>query len=223
MAENSQSSKSVNPAGFQYTEFTSFDEFLKRTYLGIENVLLLIRIGAFRDLSPEKQQLKWRTHLFFKGGTRSVKQPELFVAEPKNYTLPSLPVDQLEQAFEEMELLGFPLSSPFLLLKNNIKLNVQLKHLKKFNNQCITVYGYLVSIKTTKTNKQELMNFGTFIDYWGTYFETVHFPPTLKKFPFRGAGIYELYGKVTEEFGYYSLEIIKSEKLTYVDDPRYAE
>jgi DNA polymerase-3 subunit alpha len=204
-------------------EFTSFDEFLKRTYLGIENVLLLIRIGAFRGLSPEKQQLKWRTHLFFKGSTRSVKQPELFVAEPKNYALPSLPVDQIEQAFEEMELLGFPLSSPFLLLKNNIKLNIQLKHLKKYSSQCITVYGYLVSIKNTKTNKQELMNFGTFIDYWGTYFETVHFPPTLKKFPFRGAGIYELYGKVTEEFGYYSLEIIKSEKLTYVDDPRYAE
>jgi DNA polymerase-3 subunit alpha len=204
-------------------EFTSFDEFLKRTYLSIENILLLIRIGAFRRLSPEKQQLKWRTHLFFKGSTRSVKQPELFAAESKNYILPSLPVDRLEQAFEEMELLGFPLSSPFLLLKNKVEPKVQSKHLKKYNNQCVTIYGYLVSIKNTKTNKQELMNFGTFIDYWGTYFETVHFPPALRQFPFRGYGIYELYGKVSEEFGYYSLEIIKSEKLNYVDDPRYAE
>ena len=67
------------------------------------------------------------------------------------------------------------------------------------------------------------MCFGTFIDYWGTYFESVHFPPVLRTFPFHGSGIYELYGKITEEFGYYSLEVVKSKKLNYIEDPRYSD
>jgi DNA polymerase-3 subunit alpha len=201
--------------------FTSFEEFLKRTYLSIENVLLLVRIGAFRRLSTEKQQLKWRTHLFYKMNKRVEKQPELFETPNKKYDLPSLLVDELEQAFEEMELLGFPLCNPFLLLNEQLSPQLKARDFRNYEKQCITLYGYLVAIKNTKTNKNEHMAFGTFIDYWGTYFETVHFPPTLRKHPFQGHGIYLLYGKITEEFGYYSLEIIKSEKLIYTDDPRY--
>jgi DNA polymerase-3 subunit alpha len=67
------------------------------------------------------------------------------------------------------------------------------------------------------------MCFGTFIDFWGNFFESVHFPLTIRRFPFLGRGIYEINGKVTEEFGYYSLEVIRSKKLNYTGDPRYAE
>ncbi len=65
------------------------------------------------------------------------------------------------------------------------------------------------------------MYFGTFQDYWGTIFESVHFPPIAKQYPFQGRGIYKLCGKVTEEFGYFSIEVIQSIKLNYIEDVRF--
>ncbi len=211
----------------QYREvngaFTSLEELLKGTYLSIENVLLLIRIGAFRKISSEKQQLKWRVHLFYKTNTRTDKQPELFEQKNKDFTFPNLPVDKLEQAFEEMELLDFPLCNPFLLLQEPVKPTIRATLFNEYAGRKIKMYGYLVSIKNTKTNRNEHMCFGTFIDYWGNFFESVHFPPTIRKFPFQGRGIYQINGRVTEEFGYYSLEVIHSKKLNYIGDPRYNE
>lgn len=204
-------------------EFNSFDNFLKRTFLTIENVLLLIRIGAFRNISTEKQQLKWRTHLFFKRDQQKDKQPVLFEPLNKKFAFPHLPVAKLEQAFEEMELLDFPLCNPFLLLKDPVQPTIKALSFDQYSGKKIKMYGYLVSIKNTKTCKGEHMCFGTFIDYWGNFFESVHFPPTLQQFPFQGRGIYLLIGFVSEEFGYYSIEVEKSYKLNYVEDPRYAE
>ncbi|MDZ7777704.1 MAG: hypothetical protein U5L09_19855 [Bacteroidales bacterium] len=64
------------------------------------------------------------------------------------------------------------------------------------------------------------MNFGTFVDVHGEFFDTVHFSASLKKHPFRGYGIYLLYGKIVEEFGYASLEVEKMAKMPVVGDPR---
>jgi DNA polymerase-3 subunit alpha len=59
------------------------------------------------------------------------------------------------------------------------------------------------------------MHFGTFIDLHGEFFDTVHFPPSLKSYPFRGDGIYLLLGKIVEEFGYPSLEVEKMAKMPF--------
>ena len=75
------------------------------------------------------------------------------------------------------------------------------------------MFGYLVTYKYVKTKLGEIMYFGTFYDYWGNIFDTVHFPPIVKQFPFVGRGIYKLYGKVVNDFDYYSLEITKMEKM----------
>jgi len=68
---------------------------------------------------------------------------------------------------------------------------------------------------------KEAMHFGTFSDRNGLFFDTVHFPPVVKKFPFRGYGIYLLSGKVVEEFGFASLEVKRMEKLPLKKDPRF--
>ena len=67
------------------------------------------------------------------------------------------------------------------------------------------------------------MYFGTFLDKNGDYIDTVHFPPVAKKYPFRGRGVYQLTGKVTEEFDCVSIEISYMEKLSIIQDPRYAD
>jgi DNA polymerase-3 subunit alpha len=203
-------------------QFDSFEQFLKSTYTTMETVLLLVRIDAFRSVSKEKAPLKWRIHLFYKTSKQKESAPELFEQPSKNFTFPSLPVDELEQAFEEMELLDFPLCNPFLLLKNSVTPEIKAEELSAHKGTVILLYGYLVAIKSTQTSRGDVMYFGTFQDYWGTVFETVHFPPIAKQYPFRGRGIYKLYGKVTEEFDYFSIEIIQSIKLNYVEDVRYS-
>ena len=67
------------------------------------------------------------------------------------------------------------------------------------------------------------MYFGTFLDIEGDFIDTVHFPPVAARYPFRGRGVYTLTGNVMEEFGYYTLEVEKMVKETYIDDPRYSD
>lgn len=84
----------------------------------------------------------------------------------------------------------------------------------------VTIYGYLVTLKPVRTVKGEIMNFGSFIDCEGSYFDTVHFPPSLKQHPFRGNGVYRIRGKVVDEFGFLSIEVQHMHKLNRKPDPR---
>jgi DNA polymerase-3 subunit alpha len=80
--------------------------------------------------------------------------------------------------------------------------------------------GNLITIKNVRTVKREMMHFGTFLDAAGEFFDTVHFPDSLKKYPFRGMGVYLILGKVVEEFGYPSLEVEKMAKLPIKPNPK---
>ncbi|MEL7269640.1 MAG: hypothetical protein AAGL34_08705, partial [Bacteroidota bacterium] len=63
----------------------------------------------------------------------------------------------------------------------------------------------------------------TLVDQHGEVFDTVLFPPVAAKYYFRGKGIYRFYGKVVEEFGFLSIEVIKMQKEDYIPDPRYSD
>ncbi|MDX1653149.1 MAG: DNA polymerase III subunit alpha [Brumimicrobium sp.] len=204
-------------------EFQDFDSFIERTNPTMENLVLLIRIGAFRNFQVSKKNLQWRTHLFFRKTNLRTEQMHLFSQEKRDFKLPVLHCEPFEQAFEEMELLGFPLCDPFSLLTQPVEHTFDLTALPEFVSRTITLYGYLVSTKSTKTSKKELMYFGTFLDANSQTFDTVHFPDIARKFPFMGRGIYKITGKVMEEFGYYSIETQHLEKLNFIGDPRYEE
>jgi DNA polymerase-3 subunit alpha len=81
--------------------------------------------------------------------------------------------------------------------------------------------GYFVTRKNVTTSNRKLMNFGTWIDMHGQFFDTTHFPNALAQYPFKGKGCYLITGKVVEDFGFPSLDVIKMEKLPYVKDERY--
>ena len=140
----------------------------------------------------------------------------------EEYTLPALHHDKLENAFDEIELLGFPLSNPFDLLEEAELPDLRSAELEYHVNEVVTITGYLVSIKNTRTNSKKRMHFGTFLDYDGKFIDTVHFPPSVSQYPFTGKGVYRLKGKVVEEFGFYSIEVDEMERLAMVPDPRYA-
>ncbi len=67
------------------------------------------------------------------------------------------------------------------------------------------------------------MFFGTFIDLQGGTIDSVHFPESGRKFPFRGRGVYQLKGILTEEFGFYTLEVGEMNKMHFMEDVRFRD
>jgi DNA polymerase-3 subunit alpha len=145
----------------------------------------------------------------------------LFKTESIHYKTPELLSSKLEDAFDEMEYIGYPLGSPFDLLTIPLKENIFASDLLAYIGKIVTVYAYYVTAKRTMTSKTELMYFGTFLDRKGDFIDTVHFPVIAKKYPLRGRGIYQLTGKVTAEFDCISIEVSYMEKLSIIQDPRY--
>jgi len=84
----------------------------------------------------------------------------------------------------------------------------------------VRMLGRLVTIKYVKTVKNEIMNFATFLDFEGQFFDSVHFPDSLKQYPFHGYGIYLMKGKIVEEYGYTMLEVHKLARMPVMADPR---
>lgn len=202
--------------------FTSLEDFIDRVPLSMDQLSILIRIDAFRFTGINKHELLWKAHMVL-SKTKRLEHPKLFAPRRQQFKIPKLDTTDLEIAFEQLELLGFTLCSPFALLTETPKNHNGQKDLAQYLNKKIDIYGYLVTVKPTKTSKGERMFFATFLDQQGKVFDTVLFPPIAAKYPFRGRGIYRSYGKVVSEFGFLSIEVIKMRKEAYVEDPRYAD
>jgi DNA polymerase-3 subunit alpha len=202
--------------------FQSLDDFIDRVPISIEQISILIKINAFRFTGINKRELLWEAHLKISKTVIQEHIITLFKTEKINYKTPQLTSTDLENAFDEIELLGFSLCNPFHLLKNPSPSNLRANHLLSFKNKTITIEGYLVTTKNTSTSNGKRMCFGTFLDREGNFIDTVHFPPVASKFPFRGKGIYTITGKVLEDFDCVNIEVSRMERETIIEDPRYA-
>jgi DNA polymerase III alpha subunit len=194
---------------------------VKRIDISLDQLSVLVRVGAFGFTGKNKKELLWRAHFLLTKRKMIPRVPQLFAIEPKNYALPALTIQKFEDAFDEMELIGFSLTSPFHTLRSYPNSELCTQDFPKHLNKNVTILGYLVTVKTTRTSKGDAMQFGTFLDMKGQFIDTVHFPQVAVKYPFRGKGIYTLYGKVVEEFEFYSLEVNRMQKEMYIEDPRY--
>ncbi len=203
--------------------YTGLGNFVTRVHIGIEQLLILIRIDAFRFTGKSKKQLLWNAHLLLNPAAHKKIMPiSMFQLPAKDYQLPPLIQNTVEDAFDEIELIGFPVTvSWFDLLQTKFRGQVLAKDMNKHINKKVKMLGQLVTIKYIKTKNREWMHFGSFHDVKGDFFDTVHFPQSLKKYPFRGSGLYLILGKVVEEFGFTSIEVEKLAKLPIVTDPRY--
>lgn len=203
--------------------FLSLDDFIERVPISIEQISILIKIDAFRFTQQNKRELLWEAHLKISKTIVEEHRMTLFKTERINYRTPELPSTALENAFDQIELLGYPLYNPFHLLKTASTNTMRAKALKHFEKQQVTIEGYLVTTKTTSTANHKVMFFGTFLDRDGDFIDTVHFPPVAAKHPFRGKGIYEITGTVLIEFDCINIEVSKMEHLAIIEDPRYAD
>ncbi|MFD0862321.1 DNA polymerase III subunit alpha [Sungkyunkwania multivorans] len=203
--------------------FNSLDNFIERVPISIEQLMILIKVNAFRFTQRNKRELLWEAHMKVNKVTFEEFRPTLFKAEKKDYQLPNLPNTLQEDAFDQIELLGFPLTNPFSLLLEPSNSTLKARDLHHYTGKWVLIDGYLVTTKKTSTNKGKQMFFGTFLDQDGDFIDTVHFPPIAAKFPFRGKGIYRIQGKVLEEFDCINIEVSKMERLPIIEDPRYAD
>ena len=212
--------------------FKNLEDFITRVKISAEQLEILIRIGAFRFTGMNKYELMWEKNAVFNPKIKYEQSNLLFTEMTQKFKLPELTEGKYDQVFDEIELLGFPLCSPFELLAEDAE-SVSLsasrtpssgstaRTLKHFSHKKINILGYYVCKKNVRTSNKRLMNFGTWLDEAGDFFDTVHFPPSLQQSPFRGKGIYLIHGKVVEDFGFMSIEVIRMERLPYRGDERY--
>jgi DNA polymerase-3 subunit alpha len=203
--------------------FAHLDDFLDRVTISVEQIDILIRINAFRFTGRNKRELLWEARFKINPAPQHEEQQDLFREPRRNYTLPRLTSSTLEDAFDQMELLGFPLCSPFELCTVLPENMATAQELPQRVGQRVTACGYLVTAKTTSTVKGDRMAFGNFVDVAGRFIDTVHFPPVLRQYPFRGRGVYTITGTVSEEFDCVSIEVEKMERVKVVEDARYRD
>jgi len=201
--------------------YADLNDFVTRVCPGLEQAILLIRAGAFRFTGRKKAVLLWEAHMLInKNKTESVRP--LFSSPVKEFTLPDLVQGNTEDVYDEIELFGFPVTmSWFDLLVTPFRGEVSARNMINHKGKKIRMVGHLVTVKYIKTIKNDWMNFGSFIDSEGNFFDTTHFSQSLKYYPFKGSGTYLILGKVVEEFGFPSLEVEKMAKLPIVPDQRY--
>ncbi|MFM7814715.1 MAG: PHP domain-containing protein, partial [Flavobacteriales bacterium] len=208
--------------------FEHLEDFLDRVPIGLEQAILLARIGALKFTGTSKKELLWKLHLWIEKGQRAITTASLFSPQHKAISIPALEHHWVEDAYDEIELLGFPLCNPFDLI--DLERNPELKradffecHADQFTHrmgQRIWTIGYRVTIKPTSTNKGERMFFGTFLDRRGKFIDSVHFPEVAKKYPMQGWGLYVIQGVITEEFDAITIQANYARKLQLITDPR---
>ncbi|HSV88285.1 MAG TPA: hypothetical protein VLH61_06550, partial [Bacteroidales bacterium] len=199
--------------------FLGLEDFAQRTGASLEQLLLLVRVNAFRFTGIAKAHLMWKAHLL--AGKKAVTSQLLFAVNEKPFQFPAPETDPIQDAYDEMELLGFSVSaSPFGLIKSSFRGELLAADMLQHIGQKVRMVGWLVTIKYVRTIKNEMMHFGCFLDVNGNFFDTVHFPDSAKTWPFRGSGVYLLQGIITQEFGFASLTVEKMAKMPIKPDPR---
>ncbi len=204
-------------------DYLSLEDFINRIPIGIESIKILIFIGAFRFTGKTKNQLLVIASLLlnnFKPENRSL----MLLQEPvKEYKLPVLERSLFEDAFDEIELLSFPVScTVFDLLQTKFRGNIMANDLVAHHKKQVRMLAYLISRKQVPTKKGN-MYFGTWIDHEGNYFDTAHFPDCLAQYPFQGGGCYLLLGIVEVDYHFPTITIIKMAKMPFIPDPRYMD
>ncbi|MBK6343280.1 MAG: DNA polymerase III subunit alpha [Flavobacteriales bacterium] len=222
--------------------FADLQDLLKRVPLHVEQARILIRVGALRFTGKSKPQLLWDLTLLHRPAAVS-SDGDLFITRVEEPKLPDLQFYPLADAYDELELLGFPLCDPFSLVNAALghgpratglsteepvargpqPATILAREMSSCVGKQVQMLGYMIHVKTTTTQSGSYMSFGSFIDPAGDFWDSTQFPSVAERFPFRGRGVYRLTGVVEEEFGHCALRTISMEKLPWKPDPRYGE
>lgn len=200
--------------------YTSLENFVLRTGIKLQQLITLIRCGALRFTNTGKKELLWEAHLL----TSKAGEPThtlLFENSIKKPVLPKLDYNILEDIYDEIELIGFPVTATiFDLVKSDYRGSATAKDLVRLVGETVRIVADYVCDKDVRTKSIQRMKFGTFLDINGDFIDTVHFPAQLKAYPLWGDGVYLIQGKVVIDFGCPIIEVEKCAKMPLKADPR---
>jgi DNA polymerase-3 subunit alpha len=197
--------------------YKSLHNFIARVPVSLEQMRVLIKADTFSFTGHDKTELLWEIHSMIQPNHQKTCTQELFQTATPKWELPTFTYSKIDEAFDEMALLGFSLASPFTLLKHDLPSHFMAKEMQQFVNKTVSIVGYWVNTKKTYTSNGDKMYFGTFTDLEGNWIDTVHFPPSAKQFPFTGPGCYLITGKVVNEYDFISIEVNELKRLPMVD------
>jgi DNA polymerase-3 subunit alpha len=193
-------------------DYKSLLDFIERLEPAVAQLNILIRIGAFRFTGRNKKELLWEAN-FLQKQTQLTTGKQLFKSDPLKFALPHLAQHPLDDAIDQIELLGFPLCNVFELVDDDVTQYIPAKDIGDHSGKEIKMLGYLITTKQVRTVKNDMMYFGTFIDVNGDWLDTVHFAGVNRYYPLGGKGFYKMSGKVVEDFGVYTLEVRVCKKV----------
>jgi DNA-directed DNA polymerase III PolC len=196
--------------------FLHLQDFIERTNITAEQLNILVSIGAFRFTEKSKKQLLWEANfLQKKNKSHPPAHASMFNEPPKEFALPVLVDNPIDDMYDEMEILGFPLRNPFEVVNDDPLKYIPAKEIGNHLHKQITVLGYYVTYKIVPTKNNATMSFGNFIDEALDWIDTVHFPESLKRYPLQGKGFYRITGKVVEDFNVFAIEVSHMVKVGY--------
>jgi len=200
--------------------YLHLQDFIERTGIPETQLELLIDVGALSFTGKTKKQLLWEACLLKAHESNHVPAGmSLFAADnlkEKDYNLPALTDDILEDLYSDIENLRFTINDVFLLVDAEPADFTPAKELHKFIGQSVSCLGYLICTKNTYTKKdKKSMHFGTWLDVNGDWLDTVHFPKAAAAYPFKGRGFYHIQAIATEEFSVITLNVLAMEKVGF--------
>ncbi|MCC6839752.1 MAG: DNA polymerase III subunit alpha [Flavobacteriales bacterium] len=101
----------------RHGSFHDLEDLLHRVPLPLEQARILIRAGALRFTGKSKPQLLWDLTLLH-SPVAVTADGDLFITKVEEPRLPELHHYPLADAYDELELLGFPLCDPFGLVES---------------------------------------------------------------------------------------------------------
>jgi DNA polymerase-3 subunit alpha len=206
--------------------FVSVEDCCRRAVLSLEQALLLWRVGAFGTLSESRTGALWSLRLYYSSQS-ALREGAMFREEPlRPWPLPALQHeapdyvlrrDVLRQAYDQIDLLGFPISDPFVLVDPGDEGPLRPMPREGIEvGDVLLLDVYAVHLRSVRTVRGERMAFGTWRDASGTWVDTVHFPPQLLAHPWKGKGVYRLVGRLCQEYDYRFVEVQSMHKHPYI-------
>jgi DNA-directed DNA polymerase III PolC len=192
--------------------YLHLQDLVERTSVTSEQIKILIRVGALRFTGKNKKTLLWEAvFLENKNGKNIHPKESLFVQQEKKFEIPELAIYEMDDVYDEIEILEFPVGNPFDLVEEDPYLFLPAREMKNNIGKVVTLLGYHITHKPVSTVHGDAMSFGTFIDVSGDWIDSVHFPDVHKRLPPK-SGFYKITGKVTSDFGVCSLEVINLQR-----------
>jgi DNA polymerase-3 subunit alpha len=196
--------------------FLHLQDLIERTQIGLEQLNILVSVGALRFTGKTKKQLLWEANFLQKKNKAHIPASEsLFEEKPVEFSLPILTDNAIDDLYDQKEILGFTLSNPFAMVDEEPANYTPAREIGNHLHKVVTVLVYYIATKHVQTKNNDIMFFGTFIDNNLDWVDTVHFPDTARAYPLHSGGFYKITGRVVDDFGVYSIEARRTEKIGF--------